>query len=118
MQNYYGPMYPNNGYQLNGYPTMNANLQQPQQTSQAPQIQNAGFLAAPNEDFVMNYPVGPGNCLTFKIEGRLKMSAPFLICLLKQKLKQVMMSDIAPLFRKAQKYGQYELLRTSMKRRQ
>ena len=70
MQNYYGPMYPNNGYQMNGYPTMNANLQQPQQTSQAPQIQNAGFLAAPNEDFVMNYPVGPGNCLTFKIEGK------------------------------------------------
>lgn len=72
MQNYYGPMYPNNGYQMNGYPAMNANqqMQQTQQIQQTQQMQNGGFLAAPNEDYVLNYPVAPGNCLTFKIEGK------------------------------------------------
>lgn len=78
MQNYYGPMYPNNGYQMNGYPAMNANpqmqqaqqIQPTQQIQQTQQMQNGGFLAAPNEDYVLNYPVAPGNCLTFKIEGK------------------------------------------------
>lgn len=72
MQNYYGPMYPSNGYQMNGYPAMNANqqMQQTQQIQQTQQMQNGGFLAAPNEDYVLNYPVAPGNCLTFKIEGK------------------------------------------------
>jgi uncharacterized small protein (DUF1192 family) len=42
--------------------------QMPQQPIQ--QIQNGGFLAAPNEEYVHNYPVAPGNCVTFKIEGK------------------------------------------------
>ena len=37
---------------------------------QTPQIQNGGFLPAPNENYVDLYPVGPGNCITFKIENK------------------------------------------------
>lgn len=46
--------------------------QMPQQMSQQPvqQIQNGGFLAAPNEEYVRSYPVALGNCVTFKIEGK------------------------------------------------
>lgn len=66
----YGQFFPN-GYQYNGYPAMNPQVQPTQQPQmQTPQIQNGGFLSAPNEDYVLNYPVGPGNCLTFKIEGK------------------------------------------------
>ena len=34
------------------------------------QIQNGGFMVIPNEEMVKNYPVAPGNCVTFKIEGK------------------------------------------------
>ena len=61
----YGQFFPN-GYQYGGYPAMNQQVQ----TMQQPQIQNGGFLSAPNEDYVLNYPIGLGNCLTFKIEGK------------------------------------------------
>ena len=49
--------------------------QMPQQMAQMPQqpvqqIQNGGFLAAPNEEYVRSYPVALGNCVTFKIEGK------------------------------------------------
>lgn len=44
---------------------------QPQQMAQPqPQIQNNGFISVPNEDMALNYPVAPGNCVTFKIEGK------------------------------------------------
>lgn len=40
-------------------------IQQPQQ-----QIQNGGFMLIPNENVAYNYPVAPGNCVTFKVEGK------------------------------------------------
>lgn len=47
----------------------------PQQQMMVPQqsqmqIQNGGFLSVPNEEIAVNYPVAPGNCVTFKIEGK------------------------------------------------
>lgn len=33
-------------------------------------IQNGGFVSVPDENMVMTYPVAPGNCVTFKIEGK------------------------------------------------
>ena len=44
-------------------------MPQPQPVQQ-PQIQNNGFLSVPSEDIVNTYPVAPGNCVTFKIEGK------------------------------------------------
>ena len=41
-------------------------VQQPQQL----QIQNGGFMVVPSEDIARTYPVAPGNCVTFKIEGK------------------------------------------------
>lgn len=40
------------------------NYQQPQQT------QNNGVILVPSEAYVHSYPVAPGNCVTFKIEGQ------------------------------------------------
>ena len=40
-------------------------VQQPQQ-----QIQNGGFIVVRSETDARNYPVAPGNCMTFKIEGQ------------------------------------------------
>lgn len=83
----------NNGYPVNypqmGYPQMayqqpqvqnqmypqnQQSYQQPQQIpqqpQQTPQIQNGGFMLIPNEDMARTYPVAPGNCVTFKIEGK------------------------------------------------
>ena len=39
----------------------------PQQTQ--PTIQNTGLISVPNEDTARNYPVGPGNSVTFKDEN-------------------------------------------------
>jgi hypothetical protein len=33
-------------------------------------MQNGGFVSVRGENEVFNYPVGPGNCVTFKIEGQ------------------------------------------------
>ena len=33
-------------------------------------IQTSGFISVPNENVVYNYPVAPGSCVTFKIEGQ------------------------------------------------
>lgn len=44
------------------------NYQQNQQAQ--PQIQNGGFMLVANEDIARSYPVAPGNCVTFKIEGK------------------------------------------------
>lgn len=47
------------------------NFQQPiQPTQPTPATQSNGFMVVPNEDIVRNYPVAPGNCVTFKIEGQ------------------------------------------------
>ena len=35
-----------------------------------PQMQNSGFMLAPSEEYVNSYAVAPGNCITFKIEGK------------------------------------------------
>ena len=58
------PNYYNNPYQH--YPQAQQNY--PQQTQA--QIQNGGFVAIPNEGMVNTYPVAPGNCVTFKVEGQ------------------------------------------------
>lgn len=57
MPNYYNYPY---------YPQTQQNYPQQTQT----QIQNGGFVAIPNENMVNTYPVAPGNCVTFKVEGQ------------------------------------------------
>jgi hypothetical protein len=54
------------------YPNYNQlYLQQPQQNvQQTPQIQNGGFIIVKNITEAMNYPVAPGNSVTFKIESQ------------------------------------------------
>lgn len=59
MPNYYNNPYPY-------YPQTQQNYPQQTQT----QIQNGGFVAIPNENMVNSYPVAPGNCVTFKVEGQ------------------------------------------------
>jgi len=46
---------------------------QMQQPYQPQQIQNGGFVSAPNEAYARNYSVAPGNSVTFKDE-----SAPYV----------------------------------------
>lgn len=46
---------------------------QPQQNTQVQPVQNGGFIPAPNEMYARNYPVAPGNSVTFKDE-----SAPYV----------------------------------------
>ena len=44
-------------------------LQNPQQLNQQnQQIQSGGFVSAPSEEYARNYPVAPGNSVTFKDE--------------------------------------------------
>ena len=70
MPNFYSPyqqypqQFPQQYPQYNSYPA-----QQQSQQNQTPQIQNGGFLSAPNEEFARNYPVGLGNSVTFKDEN-------------------------------------------------
>ena len=45
-------------------------MQQPQQTNQTPQIQNGGFVMVKDINEAMNYPVAPGNSVTFKNESQ------------------------------------------------
>jgi hypothetical protein len=75
---YYQPM-PNQAFQQN-YQQNQAFQQQPQNYQQQnmaqnmpqnqPQIQNGGFMQIPTEEMARSYPVAPGNCVTFKIEGK------------------------------------------------
>lgn len=71
---YTGPIYGNSyGSQQNYMPQASYNQQQvmvPQPQMQQPQIQNGGFMVVPSEDMARTYPVAPGNCVTFKIEGK------------------------------------------------
>ena len=41
-----------------------------QQINMQPQIQNSGFILAPNEEYAFNYPVAPGNSVSFKDENK------------------------------------------------
>ena len=63
MNAYQNPYYQ---YQL---PQQNM-IQQPVQ-NQPLQIQNGGFISVRSIDEARNYPVAPGNSVTFKIEGQL-----------------------------------------------
>lgn len=60
--NYQNPYYQ---YQM---PLQNM-VQQPVQNQQ-PQIQNGGFISVRSIDEARNYPVAPGNCITFKIDSQ------------------------------------------------
>lgn len=42
---------------------------QQQQQVQGPQIQTSGFIPVPSEEMARNYPVAPGNSVTFKNEN-------------------------------------------------
>jgi hypothetical protein len=58
------------------YSNVYPNYYQPQiqqQSQNQQQIQNGGFLTVPNETYARNYPVAPGNSVTFKDE-----SAPYV----------------------------------------
>lgn len=58
------------------YPTYNQMLyqqmqnSQPQNMQQTPQIQNGGFVIVKDINEAMNYPVAPGNSVTFKNENQ------------------------------------------------
>lgn len=57
-------MYPNTP---NAYPTQ-MNIAPTQMC--VGQIQNGGFVSIASEDMVNSYPVAPGNCVRFKVEGK------------------------------------------------
>lgn len=59
------PNYYNNPYQQY-YPQNN--FQQPQIQNTQPQIQNGGFVSVRSEAEARNYPIAPGNSVTFKDE--------------------------------------------------
>lgn len=64
MPNYspYSYQYPQYGYQM---------PQQSQQQAQIPsQMQSGGFMSVRSEQEARNYPVAPGNVMTFKIENQ------------------------------------------------
>ena len=63
------PMYQQSMYPQT-YQQMLPQQMQMQSQQQIPQIQNGGFVSVPNENMVYSYPVAPGNCVTFKIEGQ------------------------------------------------
>ena len=54
-------------YQQQAYP--NAQNQQQQAQMQQPQIQNGGFIQVHDENEARNYPIAPGNSVTFKDEN-------------------------------------------------
>ena len=59
----YNPYYPQNYMQ-------NYMIPNQQTAQQNQQIQNGGFVSVRAEGEVYNYPVAPGNCVTFKVEGQ------------------------------------------------
>ena len=66
--NSYQPAYQQNQYQQNqNYQQYQNNQYQNQQSQQT--LQNGGFVLVPNEDVALNWPVAPGNCVTFKIQN-------------------------------------------------
>ena len=68
----YNNYYPIGYRQYPQYYPQQQTFQQPvqqQQTQTQQQIQNGGFVQAPNEAYARNYPVAPGNSVTFKDEN-------------------------------------------------
>ena len=64
------PAYFNNPYQPYYQQVLPQQFSQPQQQpQQTQQIQNGGFIPVPSEDVARNYPVAPGNSVTFKNEN-------------------------------------------------
>ena len=60
----------NYNYGTNYYPGYTTYMQSQQIQQQQPQqIQNGGFISVPNIDAARNYPVAPGNSVTFKDEN-------------------------------------------------
>ena len=66
MPSYYNPYYPQGYYQPQQQMAPAPQMQAPAQTT--PQIQNGGFVSVRNEAEARNYPVAPGNSITFKDE--------------------------------------------------
>ena len=54
-------------YQQQAYPQ--AQMQMTAQNQQQPQIQNGGFIQVHDENEARNYPIAPGNSVTFKDEN-------------------------------------------------
>lgn len=52
------------------FPQQQMQSPQMQQPVQTQQVQNGGFIVVRSETDARNYPVAPGNCMTFKIEGQ------------------------------------------------
>lgn len=65
--NYY-PTYTNPYMNYQQYPNPMQMQQQMPQQQQTPQIQNGGFISVRGEAEARNYPVAPGNSVTFKDE--------------------------------------------------
>ena len=61
----YAPIYNQPQMQM---PVQQTQQVQPQQTQM--QMQNGGFMSMPTEQDARNYPVAPGNVMTFKIENQ------------------------------------------------
>ena len=59
---------PNYNYQQQAYPQAQMQMTA-QNQQQQPQIQNGGFIQVHNEDEARNYPIAPGNSVTFKDEN-------------------------------------------------
>lgn len=59
---------PNYNYQQQAYPQAQMQMTAQNQQTQ-PQIQNGGFIQVHNEDEARNYPIAPGNSVTFKDEN-------------------------------------------------
>ena len=55
-------------YQQQAYPQAQMQMAAQNQQTQ-PQIQNGGFIQVHNEDEARNYPIAPGNSVTFKDEN-------------------------------------------------
>ena len=55
-------------YQQQAYPQAQMQMTAQNQQTQ-PQIQNGGFIQVHNEDEARNYPIAPGNSVTFKDEN-------------------------------------------------
>lgn len=66
-QNMYAPYQYQPNYQQNGIQPSFQQSQQPIQQNQ--QIQNGGFVSVHNENEARNYPIAPGNSVTFKDEN-------------------------------------------------
>lgn len=60
---------PNYNYQQQAYPQAQMQNQQQQAQMQQPQIQNGGFIQVHDENEARNYPIAPGNSVTFKDEN-------------------------------------------------